>query len=666
MVTVRYGGRNGEPYELAISDEHIVVRTENRSILTETRPYEVTPVSPEARNILDQFELETRFRAAGVEILRAKDPRESSALRETARDILNQEPAIQFAGRVLVDPQSMKPVVYTENFFVKFDDEAQSSACQEILERYGLTIKRELGYARNAYFVSAPENTGLAIFDIASRLLNEESVELCHPELVREIRQRQAFPQQWHLKPTTIKGQAINADANVEAAWSLSNGTGTIIAIIDDGMDLDHEEFRTAGKIVAPRDVTRQTNEPRPGNRDNHGTACAGVACANGNVGASGVAPGARLMPIRLASGLGSQAEADAFVWAAQNGADVISCSWGPPDGVWYDPNDPVHNQVVPLPDSTRLAMDFAINQGRNGKGSVILFAAGNGNESVDNDGYASYEKVIAVAACNDSSVKSAYSDFGNAVWCAFPSNDGRPSKTPGIWTTDRSGRVGYNPGNANQGDAAGNYTNSFGGTSSACPGAAGVAALIIARNPNLRWDQVRDIIKQSCDRIDQQGGNYDASGRSPFYGYGRMNARKAVELAMPEQESPVSIFTAVQDVPIKDLETSTLTLAIANTDLIKSIKVSVDIEHTYIGDLVVTLKAPVEMGVDPMLLHNREGAATDNIKKTYDEVNAPGIGACKGKSPQGTWTLEVADKAQRDIGKMRSFTLELGFEQAS
>ena len=85
-----------------------------------------------------------------------------------------------------------------------------------------------------------------------------------------------------------------------------------------------------------------------------------------GNLGASGVAPGAKLMSIRLASGLGSQAEADAFVWAAQNGADVISCSWGPADGEWWNPNDPVHNQVVPLPDSTRLAIDFAINQGRN------------------------------------------------------------------------------------------------------------------------------------------------------------------------------------------------------------------------------------------------------------------------------------------------------------
>jgi subtilisin family serine protease len=662
MVTVRYGGKNGGQYELAISDEHIVVRTESHSALTEERPFEVAPVSTEVRSILNQFELETRFRAAGVEILRAKDPNESSALRDRARAILNEEPEIQFAGRVLVDPQSMKPVVYTENLFVKFDDKAESSVCQEVLGRYGLTIKRELGYSRNAYFVKAPDNTGLAIFDIAERLLNEESVELCHPELVREARQRQAFPQQWHLKQTTINGKTIDAHANVEAAWQLSEGTGTIIAIIDDGVDIDHEEFRSSGKIVAPRDVTRQTNDPRPANRDNHGTACAGVACANGNFGASGVAPGAKLIPIRLASGLGSQAEADAFVWAAQNGADVISCSWGPPDGEWWNPSDPVHNQKVPLPDSTRLAIDFAINKGRNGKGCVICFAAGNGNESVDNDGYASYQKVMAIAASNDFGKRSAYSDFGQAVWCAFPSSNGEPSQTPGIWTTDRSGKLGYNRGNTSQGDAAGNYTNSFGGTSSACPGAAGVAALILGRNQNLRWDQVRDIIKQSCDQIDQAGGNYDANGHSPFYGYGRINARKAVELALPAQESPVTIFTAVQDVPINDLETSTLTLAIANTNPVKSIKVDVDIEHTYIGDLVVTLQAPVEMGVDSVILHNRQDGATDNIKKTYDEVNTPGLAAFKDKSPQGTWTIEVADKAKQDRGKIRSFTLELGF----
>ncbi|MHC5832828.1 MAG: S8 family serine peptidase, partial [Nostoc sp.] len=95
---------------------------------------------------------------------------------------------------------------------------------------------------------------------------------------------------------------------------------------------------------------------------------------------------------------------------------------------------------------------------------------------------------------------------------------------------------------------------------------AAGVAALIIARNPNLLWEEVRDIIKRSSDRIDPSGGKYDTNGRSPFYGYGRMNALKAVELAKPAQRSPISIFKAVQDIPINDLQTSTLSLAIANT----------------------------------------------------------------------------------------------------
>jgi subtilisin family serine protease len=661
MYSFRYGGKNGKRHSLTTSNDQVVVRTNSRSALADARPFEVSALSNKARDVLGEFELTNRFRDAGVEILRAKVARGSKSLRDRARAILNKEPEIEFAGRVLVNAQS-RPVLYTENFFVKFDGEQSATACRKILKTYKLTIKSELEYARNAYFVSAPEDTGLVIFDIAEKLLQEPSVELCHPELIRESRQRSAFPQQWHLKKTTISGTAVDAHASVEAAWALSEGQGATIAIIDDGVDLDHQEFQSAGKVIAPRDVTRKTNNPRPGNGDNHGTACAGVACANGTFGASGVAPKARLIPIRLASVLGSQAEADAFVWAAQNGADVISCSWGPPDGDWWDPTDPVHNQSVPLPDSTRLAMDFATTQGRNGKGCVILFAAGNGNESVDNDGYASYAKVTAVAACNDKGKKAAYSDFGGAVWCAFPSNHGNPSLTPGIWTTDRTGSLGYNSGNALKGDAAGNFTNSFGGTSSACPGAAGVAALIIARNPTLRWDQVRDIIKQSCDKIDPAGGNYDANGRSPIYGYGRMNAKKAVELAQPPQVDPIAVRTAIQDVPIKDLSTSKLELAVADTKPITSIKISVDIEHTYIGDLIVSVKPPTTTGVNAIKLHSREGGALDNIKKSYDEVNAPGLVALKGKSPQGTWTLIVEDKEKQDTGRIRSFTLEMKF----
>lgn len=663
MYSIRYGGKTGKRYSLATSNEHVVVRTNSRSPLLTERPFEAAPVSAESRSLLNNFELTTRFREAGVEVLRAKVERGAKSLRDRARATLKDEPEIEFAGRALVDSQAGRPVVYTENFFIKFAGERSATACRKLIKKHGLIIKRELEYARNAYFIAAPEDTGLKIFEIAETLLSESGVEFCHPELIREARQRAAFPQQWHLKKTTVGGQIVDQHASVEAVWSLSDGTGTIISVIDDGVDLDHQEFRSSNKIVAPRDVTRRIDDPRPGFGDNHGTACAGVACGDGAFGASGVAPRARLIPIRLASNLGSQAEADAFVWAAQNGADVISCSWGPMDGDFTDPSDPIHNQVVPLPDSTRLAMEFAVANGRNGKGCVICFAAGNGNESVDNDGYASFEKVIAVAACNDKGKKALYSDFGRAVWCAFPSNNGGPSLTPGIWTTDRSGTSGYNSGGGvTRGDSAGNFTNSFGGTSSACPGVAGVAALIIARNPNLRWDEVKDVLKRSCDQIDVAEGQYDANGHSPLYGFGRVNAKKAVELAMPPQPTTVAIRTVVRDVPIRDLRTARLELPIADTGTLQSVKVGVDIEHTYIGDLVVSVRPPASAGVAPVTLHNREGGPTDNIKKTYDEVNAAGLVALRGKSPEGTWTLVVEDKERLDTGKIRSFTVELSF----
>jgi hypothetical protein len=91
---------------------------------------------------------------------------------------------------------------------------------------------------------------------------------------------------------------------------------------------------------------------------------------------------------------------------------------------------------------------------------------------------------------------------------------------TPGIWTTDRTGRAGY---------SADDYTDSFSGTSSACPGAAGVAALVLSANPSLGSDEVKDALRRSCDRIDPGGGEYDEQGHSRLYGYGRLNAETAV-----------------------------------------------------------------------------------------------------------------------------------------
>jgi hypothetical protein len=523
MPEVRYGGGNGKTVQLELDPDLVAVRVRRGGSLREG------PVPrPEAR-LLDEMETVLSFPEVSVEVYRRRE--RASRSMEEARRQLNESPSTRFAGRVLVDQHSREPVLYTENLFVKFRDDKSRDQSLAVLREAGLTVKRELPYATNAFFVAAPEGTGQRVFDITDELLRREDVEYCHAELVRRLGRRTIFPQQWHLKATTVGSQWVSAGANVEAAHTIAEGEGVTIAVIDTGIDIDHEEFSSLDKIIAPWDATANDTNPRPNSRtEKHGTACAGVACGEGRFGASGVAPRAKLMPLRMISQLGSQAEADAFFWAAENGADVISCSWGPPCGAWFDPDDPLHTTEFPLPDSTRLAIDYAVTNGRGGLGCVVFFAAGNGNESVDNDGYSSYERVLAVAASNDRNKRSVYSDFGEAVFCAFPSQDfefaveGRPAPlTPGIWTTDRMGKVGY---------SADNYTNSFGGTSSACPGAAGVAALVLSSNEALYWEEVKNILRLSCDRIGQEDGQYDEEGHSPLYGYGRLNAEKAVRSA--------------------------------------------------------------------------------------------------------------------------------------
>lgn len=666
MPKIYYGTKNEPAFELEQSDNLIAVRTRSGKSLTRSVGSVAQPVSAE----LSDGALVVSYPEVGVEVYRVPAGRHARSVSDR-KSALRAAPDVLFAGGVLVDPASKQPVLYTENIFIKFIDTVDSDACAEIIRNAGLTVKSQLDYATNAYFLEAPAGTGQKVFDIANGLLKRDEVEYCHPELIRPRARKQIFPQQWHLKKTAIKGLTVDASANVAAAHEITQGEGVTIAVIDDGVDIDHPEFSGTGKIVAPRDATLQINDPRPKDLfSNHGTACAGVACANGADGASGVAPKARLIPIRLASGLGSQQEADAFKWAADNGADVISCSWGPADGEWWNKNDPVHRERAQLPASTRLAMDYVTQKGRNGKGCVILFAAGNGNESVDNDGYASHDKVIAVTACNDRGTRSVYSDFGKAAWCAFPSSDfghapfNHPDPlTTGIWTTDRAGRAGYNPDEQGHaaGDSAFNYTNSFGGTSSSCPGAAGVAALVLAVNPDLKWQEVKELFRRACDKIDPQGGDYDAAGHSPKYGYGRLNARTAVELAKPQPRNAVTVSRRF-DAPIPDMQSVSYILEVADDLPVESLSVSVDILHTYIGDLVISLLPPAKTGVGTVVLHSRAGGSTRNLKQTFDAFTTPVLVKFSGKKCKGTWTLRIQDVAAQDSGTLVSFGLNLSF----
>jgi hypothetical protein len=179
----------------------------------------------------------------------------------------------------------------------------------------------------------------------------------------------------------------------------------------------------------------------------------------------------------------------------------------------------------VNLPRHTRDSIEFAVRYGRGGKGSVVLFSSGNHGADIARNGYASHWGVIAVGACNCHGKHPEYSGWGEALWCVAPSND--PDDPVGALTTYATTTP---VGSFLLGDTF--YTNDFGFTSAACAIAAGVCAQILFANPGLTPLEVRDVIAESCRKVDADGGSYDERGHSPLYGYGCLDAARATELA--------------------------------------------------------------------------------------------------------------------------------------
>jgi len=371
----------------------------------------------------------------------------------------------------------------------------------------GAVVTRAVPLLPDTFVLQQPGSDGL---DLAGALVESGRVRYASPNFIEEMPQRATAPlppnagfaRQWHLRNTGQRGARPGADVHAVEAWAITTGSPEIvICILDSGVESRHEAFSAAGKLTAGFDFQDEDVLADPTATAAHGTSCAGVAAAPWGAGdVVGVAPGCRIMPIRRASLSEHLRMAEAFAWAAANGADVISCSFGHDNRPWV------------LPDVVRDALDQAANQGRGGRGCVIVWAAGNGDEPIDSDEWASYPAVIAVAASNDQDVRSSYSDFGAAVHVCAPSSDWGHN---GITTTTTT--------------ALGRYTEGFGGTSSAAPLVAGVVALVLSLNPNLSAGDVKDLLRRATDQIDVAGGAYDSRGHSDWYGYGRINAHKAL-----------------------------------------------------------------------------------------------------------------------------------------
>lgn len=474
----------------------------------------------------------------GVRIVRTEEPRDAIAARPAAAN------APSFVNPVF-DYGGGEPLVVTDEFIVRFRSGLTDDDIAGINKSCGAVILRQAAGAPHTFVLRAEGGGELAALHLANAYVERGYAVFAHPNFIarKQKRFRPNDPQgvhQWHLQSVGQGGALPGQDVQATAAWDLTMGDpGVIIAIIDDGVDVTHEDFQ-GGKFVPGYDFYDGDSDPSAivENEDFHGTAVAGVAAANGNngMGVAGIAPGCKIMPIRLVAGpTTDEQDASAIRFAADNGAWIISNSWGPPDGNPFIQGDEI---VYPLPDVVREAIDHAADDGRGGKGCVLCWAAGNGNEPLGYDGYASYDKVIAVGACTDQGRRAYYSDYGPDLDVCAPSSGG---ETSGIWTTDCMGAAGYNRGNASYGDAAGNYTCDFGGTSSAAPLTAGIAALLLSREPDLDREEVMELLKSTSDRIDLRNARYDLSGHSIWCGQGRVNAYAALTMRTRHPQLAVS-----------------------------------------------------------------------------------------------------------------------------
>jgi subtilisin family serine protease len=243
-----------------------------------------------------------------------------------------------------------------------------------------------------------------------------------------------------------------------------------------------------------------------PGVRGNeHGTACAGLIAAStdNGVGIAGMCPECKLRCVRLIPSGGElvpvSSDVDAFAFALRVDSAVVSNSWG------YGPG-------FPVPGATAQAIR-AMEGGRGGKGALVVFAAGNASTEINADEIQAVENVFTVGATNTFDEAAPFSNKGACVAAVAPT---------GTLTLDISGSEGNN---------ATDYTQNFGGTSSACPLAAGLAALVVSANPQLTAAQVRALMIRTTRPAPFALPN-DA-GHDLLYGYGVLDARAALEDAL-------------------------------------------------------------------------------------------------------------------------------------
>jgi subtilisin family serine protease len=398
-----------------------------------------------------------------------------------------------------------------------------AKAIERLTREFDAQILREPHGGAEEYWLTYPKGVDPLVF--ALLLGQRPEVEWVDPDKTA-ARQLLAIPsdpyfnaQYYARNPIALND--VPVDDNAEWAWDLTYGAWPpsagpfVISVVDDGVETSHPDLNSgfAFGYDAFTDTWSSVGcadcATNPAGNDSHGTQAAGIIKAqhNNGIGSAGLAPAVKLLPVRIfKNGVpASDAQIAMGINAAwQNDAQVLSNSWG---------GGPGSNAITD-------AINRATTQGRGGKGSVVVFSAGNTSSRADGVvGGVTYpallSNVIAVGAINRNGMLTNYSPEGTALDIVAPSGHFTGVCIGDVVTSDLTGMRGCN----SSPDGNTDYSGTFSGTSAAAPQVSAAAAMVLSLAPTLTEAAVRN----------QLTANADPWGPSTQFGSGKLNAYRAL-----------------------------------------------------------------------------------------------------------------------------------------
>eukprot|EP01124_Arcella_intermedia_P016711 TRINITY_DN2331_c0_g1_i1.p1 TRINITY_DN2331_c0_g1~~TRINITY_DN2331_c0_g1_i1.p1 ORF type:complete len:645 (-),score=126.46 TRINITY_DN2331_c0_g1_i1:19-1953(-) len=528
-------------------------------------------------------------------------------------------------------------------------DENHNIDIQEFSDKYGLQYEGKVGIL-DVHLFSIPDSQKRDQSAVSFVQWLESSKEggAYHPvtwfeEQIKRKREKRMdirdplYQDQWHLH--SVKPADVRNHLDLEKVWEKGHlGKGIRIAIVDDGIQTTHPDV--AANIALDSSYNFNLNKPSPDptylhgpSGDWHGTASAGAAAARIDHYTCGVgaAPEAELAGIAILQNnadVSDSVEAKALVYEYHKN-HIYSNSWGP-----IQPGAGHMNEAPgPLLDE---AIRKAIKEGRGGKGSIYVWAAGNDGRAQDNcnyDGYANMRYTILIGSVDNTGFRPTYSEPCAALTAVTPG--GTITAAAKIFTTDLLGPNGLSDGNC----------TTFAGTSASCPMAAGVLALVLEANPGLSWLDLQYVLAKGADKHNddpdwvQNGGGYWVSHH---YGWGLMNPEKLIIAAQEWGSKTIKehIIEKVHAEPTKIEGVTKTALYVEESMALHHVEVKLWTTNRNVANTEVILESP--FGTKARLVErHRDTLSSWNGWKFLSRMHW-------GEDSKGDWTLYISDAGEK------------------